>query len=205
MHEDTSQIYLPMSNGEMSESNAKTLLEIMFPKEEIKTQERFYYESTSRRKFFKVDYFIPGKGIVLEWDGPAHYTDIWRIKRDEIRDDFFENEGIKVIRLPYWLQMQKGVPDFIFSKTLTAEEELDIAGKIYGVSDIGKIQYSGLYKSRHTPANYIEKGRDRFKKELRYFPKIVLKSVQITLKAYISRVNDIECVLSTDLLEILEW
>jgi len=196
---DTARLFgLPICDGAMSEKNTFTLLKIIFPECEILAQHPFSYQTRPRKASWKVDYYIPEKKLVVEYDGPDHYTNIWKIKRDVTKDKYFSKDDFKIVRIPYWLQIQSSVSDYLFSCQLSKETENEIAKQIYKVSDVSEIMYSGLYQSQNTPANFIEKGRERFKNEFNSAPKIVQESVRTTLKAYIHRVGDVDCVLPDD-------
>jgi hypothetical protein len=187
----------------MSEKNTGVLLEILFPGQKIESQLRVPYQTKPRKVSWTFDFSVPERSLVIEYDGPDHYRDVWKIERDERKDGFCNERGLVLVRIPYWLQMQKGVPDYLFKMHLTSEQEKAIARRIYKVPDVSLVMYSGLYGSPHTPANFIEKGRKRFRAELTTLPSIVLVSFRATMKAYIDRVGDAECVVPADLMDLL--
>lgn len=53
------------------------------------------------------DYISREKRLVIEFDGTLHYTNPLNIIKDEENNKFYENEGYKVIRIPYFIQLTK--------------------------------------------------------------------------------------------------
>ena len=68
--------------GEMSEKNLLEISKIFFDKSNIQTQVRFKYDQTNNRKFYAVDCLVEKRKTIFEFDGPHHYCNIWKIKRD---------------------------------------------------------------------------------------------------------------------------
>ena len=42
--------------------------------------------------------------VVVEYDGDEHYRNTIKIKADEEKDTIAHDEGIRVVRIPYWVQ-----------------------------------------------------------------------------------------------------
>ena len=75
---------------EMSESNLLLLCQIFHPNSKWESQKRFYYDQENKRKFYAVDVYSEDKRIVWEYEGPNHYNDVWKVKRDNERKEYFE-------------------------------------------------------------------------------------------------------------------
>jgi hypothetical protein len=54
----------------------------------------------------KPDIYIPKHNLIIEYDGTYHYTNSETIERDERKDASAKATGIKVLRVPYFVQMQ---------------------------------------------------------------------------------------------------
>ena len=58
------------------------------------------------------DFFIPSKNICIEYDGVQHFKPIEyfggdknfksQLIKDKIKSDFCKNNGIKLVRIPYY-------------------------------------------------------------------------------------------------------
>lgn len=195
IREIAGEFSLPLPPGQMSEENTPKLIEIVFGCAPIK-QHPFNRAQHQRGA-------LPEQGVFVEYDGPDHYRDIFKLKRDEERNALFRSEGLRLIRIPFWLQIQKGVAEFLFKVPISEEQERSIAQRIYGVEEISKVLFSGLYDSRYTPANFLEKGRARFRSEFETVPEIVRSSFRQTIRAYIKRVSDEDLVVPKDLRDLL--
>ena len=137
------------------------------------------------------DYFIESLGLVFEFDGPNHYTDSFKIMRDERKYKGLEHikkNGeifrIRIIRIPYYLQLTKDVAKFIFrdlvshfskvlknlpSKGFYTDEKYQIAlSKTYKNIFTGKPAKSenevlscGLHSSERVPSEFTEKAIEK--------------------------------------------
>ncbi len=137
------------------------------------------------------DYFIESLGLVFEFDGPNHYTDSFKVMKDERKFKGLEhirkngkNFNIRIIRIPYYLQLTKDVAKFIFrdlishfskvlknlpSKGFYTDKKYEIAlSKTYRNIFTGKPAKSenevlscGLHSSLRVPSEYTEKGIEK--------------------------------------------
>ena len=108
--------------GEMNEANLLVASEIFWPTGDWLTQKRFYYDETNKIKFYKVDAYSNLKNTVWEYEGPNHYNDVWKIRRDEERKSYFLENGFTFIRWPYYLQLTEDVAKFIFKSDFTSDK-----------------------------------------------------------------------------------
>jgi len=137
------------------------------------------------------DYFIESLGLVFEFDGPNHYTDSFKVMKDERKYKGLEyikkngdNFTIRIIRIPYYLQLTKDVAKFIFrdlivhfnkvlknlpSKGFYTDEKYQIAlSKTYKNIFTGKPAKSenevlscGLHGSSKVPSEFTEKAIEK--------------------------------------------
>ena len=76
------------------------------------------YEAKSN---IEPDYFIENLGLIFEFDGPDHYNNSIKVMKDERKYQnlkFLKKNGksinVRIIRVPYYFQLTKGVAKFIF-------------------------------------------------------------------------------------------
>jgi hypothetical protein len=176
--------------GEMTESALLIISEIFWPTGDWETQKRFYYDETNKRKFYKVDAFSKAKNTVWEYEGPDHYGDVWKIKRDEERKLYFEKNGFTFLRWPYYLQLTEDVAKFIFKEDFTSAKYSDAIKVVYGASSQLGVLAPGLHTSKNTPANFVGRGVKRFFRELDLYPGSVRAQNAECLRRYIKAVGD---------------
>jgi len=58
---------------------------IFFNKSNVETQKNFYYDPSTKRKRYQVDCLVEKRKTIIEYDGPNHYNNIWKIYRDKQR------------------------------------------------------------------------------------------------------------------------
>ena len=93
--------------GEMTEKNLLITAKIFWPNGEWGSQKRFAYDPKNKRKYYMVDCYSDKMKIIWEYEGPDHYENVWKLKRDEERAEYFTNLGYKFLRWPYWLQLKR--------------------------------------------------------------------------------------------------
>jgi len=153
-----------------------------------KTLKKLGYEAKSN---IEPDYFIESLGLIFEFDGPDHYKDSFKIMRDERKYDglkYIKKDGknvdIRIIRIPYYVQLSKGAAKFIFkdlinyfskdiknlpSEGFYSDEKYQIAiSKAYQNIFTGKpatkeyeVLSCGLHSSARVPSEFTEKGVEK--------------------------------------------
>ena len=153
-----------------------------------KTLKKLGYEAKSN---IEPDYFIESLGLIFEFDGPDHYKDSFKIMRDERKYDGLKyikkngkNVDIRIIRIPYYVQLSKGAAKFIFkdlinyfskflknlpSEGFYSDEKYQIAiSKAYQNIFTGKpatkeyeVLSCGLHSSARVPSEFTEKGVEK--------------------------------------------
>jgi very-short-patch-repair endonuclease len=123
-----------------------------------------------------------GSQVLVEFDGDAHYRDSLKIKVDQTKDSLALKQGCKVVRVPYWVQLNRS----------TAQHYFGISAEI-----IQNFQH-GFITTKLFPASWCAVGIERFKCELQKLPEEVKEAVINSLR---DRIQDhgIEYVLPTSL------
>lgn len=111
---------------------------------------------TSRRR---PDYISRKKKVVIEFDGTLHYTNPVNIIKDEENNKFYESEGYKVIRIPYFIQLTKENVFTLFG--VKVKEEL-FPDNVCSLNPDNK----------NTPSFLCYEGVKRMAKEYLRFPKV---------------------------------
>lgn len=63
---------------------------------------------------YRPDILIPERKLVIEFDGPTHYTDNNVILNDELRDKTMQELGYTIIRIPNFIQFTKNEMQYLF-------------------------------------------------------------------------------------------
>jgi hypothetical protein len=119
----------------------------------------------SRRKFDMA--FREGSTIVLvEYDGDEHYRNSLKVKADKEKDALAANYEIRVVRVPYWTQLDRLMVKHWFG--------LD--------AEVDQTFPHGFITTKLFPASFCELGIQRFIQELAALPVKVRESVIASLK-----------------------
>lgn len=183
--------------GEMSEQNLVNVASILRPNNQWESQQRFYYDKSNKRRYYKVDCISYDGKIVIEYEGPNHYIDVWKALRDDARQQFFITAGYSFFRWPYYLQLTKSVAEYYFGP-IDGQLYSEAIQETYGVSSEDSILACGFHSTKNTPSNFTYLGVERFLSELRKLPKIVGEQVSESLRRYSRDVGDKNLVLGTD-------
>ena len=176
--------------GEMTEKNLLITAKIFWPNGEWGSQKRFAYDPKNKRKYYMVDCYSDKMKIIWEYEGPDHYENVWKLKRDEERAEYFKNLGYKFLRWPYWLQLTKDVAKHYFGNDFSEKKYLKAIKEVYKVDKPEFVLSPGLHESKNTPANYVANGVRRFMKELNELPISAKAQLAEGLRRYIDDVGD---------------
>ena len=176
--------------GEMTEANLLIVASIFWPEGEWDKQKRFYYDPVNRRKFYKVDCYSETMKMIWEYEGPDHYENVWKLKRDTERQSYFEAAGYRFLRWPYYLQLTRDVARHYFGDAYSDKKNLEAIATVYGVADQNSVLSPGLHTSKNTPANFVPRGVRRFFQELNSLPDSVAAQVAESLRRYIAELDD---------------
>jgi hypothetical protein len=106
---------------------------------------------------FRPDYHSEVHKLVVEFDGDQHYRSARVILADVERDAFFTENGFRVIRIPYFVQLSRVVIAHLFR---------DIA---YTTSDFLNFPHGFIASTVVMPADFCELGIARFEDDLKRF------------------------------------
>ena len=104
---------------------------------------------------FRPDYRCEEIKLIVEFDGLQHYTSPKNIKADEIKTKFYEENGYKVVRIPYFIQLSNKAVKTLF--------DVDVPEKLFND------KFPSL-KDGATPACLCYAGVERMAKEFSRFP-----------------------------------
>ena len=181
--------------GEMDERNLLKIADLFFKNGNWETQTRFRYDKENKRRFYKVDCYSLKYKTIWEYEGPDHYEDVWKLRRDNDRESYFLNNGYKFLRWPYYCQLTKDIAKHYFGDQYNEKTYLEAIRHVYGVEKEKFILAPGFHTTKNTPANYVPGGTRRFLEELNSFPKTLKCQVVHSLKLYITGVDDPSLVI----------
>ena len=119
----------------------------------------------SRRKFDMAFHEGPAT-ILVEYDGDEHYRNALKVKADKEKDTLAIKNGMRVVRIPYWTQLDKLMVKHWFG----VEAEVD------------QTFPHGFITTKLYPASFCELGIKRFVEELASLPVGVRSAVIASLK-----------------------
>ena len=120
--------------------------------------------------------------VVVEYDGDEHYRHSIKIKVDQEKDSAAAARGYKVVRFPYWVQLDTTTLMHYFGVTRDLPTDFP----------------HGFITTKHFPASFCELGIARFRTELASLPTIVSSAVVSSLRARAEEYG-LEYVLPTPL------
>jgi len=123
--------------------------------------------------------------LIVEFDGPQHYTNSTRILQDYERDKFYTNNGYKTVRIPMFVQLDSRTIDALFGLKLN----YNCNYKHGFISDASTLIL---------PADYCELGIERFQQDLVRFACIKDDIIE-SLKIKVQKLKDIRLVLPKSL------
>lgn len=127
--------------------------------------------------------------MLVEFDGPYHYTSATRIVQDEERDKLYTAHGYKTVRIPMYIQLS----------TYTVKELFGIDKEFKQVYPHGFISDA---KTLVLPADFCELGIMKFKSDLERFSEIQQDIIN-SLRVKIEKLGDIRKVLPPSLFNIV--
>lgn len=135
----------------------------------------------SRRRF-DMAFRSGGTTVLVEYDGDDHYRDSLKIRADCQKDELAASHGMRLVRVPYWVQLDAVTARHWFG--LEAEIEQSFP--------------HGFITTKLFPASYCELGVARFRRDLGALPTAVREAVVGSLSDRVAEYG-IEFVLPTEL------
>lgn len=102
-----------------------------------------------------------GRRVVVEYDGDEHYRNTMKIKADREKDAAAKAEGLVVVRIPYWVQLDRVTFRYYFGFDADIEQDFQ----------------HGFITTKIFPASFCELGIARFERELADLPGVVRHAV----------------------------
>ena len=138
---------------------------------------------------FRFDHYCEALRVAVEYDGPEHYSEVHHIERDARKDALCRDEQITLKRWPYYLQLTRDVAKWFWAEHYTDDKFQQAIRLVYETTDESQILAPGLHNSKNTPANYVERGRERFLAELEAAPASVRSQVVRSFQIYQQRLG----------------
>jgi len=120
----------------------------------------------SRRRW-DMAYIWNGDTVVVEFDGDEHYRNALKFKIDEEKDAAARLHGLRVVRIPYWVQLTSETLEYYFG--LSAKIDQDFP--------------HGFIETKIFPASFCELGAQRFHREYSELPSAIQTAVLSSLLA----------------------
>jgi hypothetical protein len=126
------------------------------------------------------------KLVLVDYDGDAHYCSSLRVKYDILKDREAHAAGHKVVRVPYWVQLDDRTLRYYFGLP----------------GHIDQAFAHGFITTRVFPASFCELGVERFRRELARLPRVVRAAVVSSI-ADRAREHGVKYVLPSKLKHLL--
>ena len=147
------------------------------------------------------DYICEELKMIIEFDGDSgkngHYTDPFTILKDNINSKILSEYGYSVIRIPFYLQLNKEAIKYLF--------DIEFNGELYeSINDHGFKHPMCIL-----PSQFCECGVDRFINEISHLPisikNVIIESLKYRMRYYndILNINYDELVISQKLKSLL--
>jgi very-short-patch-repair endonuclease len=124
-------------------------------------------------KRYKPDFFIEELNLIVEFDGPRHYTTPATCVRDVNRRLVFDKHGYKTAILPYYIQLDDMSIQFVFDSVID---------KISSRKKFNDYPHGFISPNVILPAEFCSLGLYRFNNEInrgrfRYFKNEIIRSL----------------------------
>jgi len=133
-----------------------------------------------------MSYQLDSTITVVEYDGDEHYRHSIKIKGDRVKDDVVRTQGYRLIRFPYWIQLDDLTLKHYFGLEAHVEQSFP----------------HGFITTKIFPASFCELGVERFRAELLTLPDSVRAAVNRSLRERIAE-HGLQYILPTSLVEIV--
>lgn len=142
-------------------------------------------------KRFRPDFVLEDQKLVIEFDGPQHFTNSSIAFKDISRDKFFKSCGYDVLRIPYYEQM-------------TPVNLRMVHNPIFG--NVRGLYQSGFVETEVLPASFCALGVKRFEADLKFHNEEMVFEIMDTLlfKKYLEQLHVKELVPNLKIAKILK-
>jgi hypothetical protein len=148
----------------------------------------FFYKERFEREIkfgrFKIDFYSKALGIAFEYDGIEHYSVIEKIHSDKRKELLLLENGIRLIRWPYYFMPTSDTCKYVFGDVYSDEKFTCMLNKMFKVDSEQEMLSPGFHNTPNIPANFTWFGIERFLDELSLCPQSVQHQVRRSLKLY---------------------
>jgi hypothetical protein len=123
------------------------------------------------RHRWDMSYQVDNKVTVVEFDGDEHYRNSLKIKSDRAKDDIARGHGYRVVRFPYWVQLDSVTMQYYFGLEAVIDQSFP----------------HGFITTKLFPASFCELGVERFRKELIALPGSVRDTIISSLRQRVAQ------------------
>lgn len=106
------------------ESNGERQIRLCLEKYNIKYETQKSFQNCRDVKPLPFDFYLPNYNVCIEYDGRQHYEPVEYfggqeafkkiVKHDNIKTDFCKNNGIQLLRIPYYKNVEEELNNFLF-------------------------------------------------------------------------------------------
>lgn len=138
------------------------------------------------RQRWDMAFNVDGRITVVEYDGDEHYRHSLKIKADQSKNEAARSFGWRVVRFPYWIQLDTATLAHFFSLDANVEQSFR----------------HGFITTKLFPASFCELGINRFRAELLSLPTEIRGAVLTSLRERVAE-HGIEYVLPESLTDLI--
>lgn len=128
-------------------------------------------DSESRKRF---DYILPDQKLIVEFDGDSHFTSAKAIVNDWDKEELAQSFGYKVVRIPYFIQLDDDMINHYFGEYITQP---------VAKFDFNYYQHGFIDARARTPGDFCELGQKRFMHIWSTLPQVVKMQLGINLRS----------------------
>jgi len=139
---------------------------------------------------FRPDILIEDLKIAIEFDGFLHYTQPTSVIKDKEKTAILKSAGYKVIRIPYYIQLDSNIINYLFPSLKTFRPS--------------KYKHGFIDKKVILPAAFCELGVERFEQEINTTFSIIKSDIIFSIKEKIIELENKLFVLPPSLLYLLD-
>lgn len=169
-------------DGYLTESKLSAALQPIVPNGWLGDQ--VHVEGSRYR--WDMSYQIDGVVTVVEYDGDEHYRHSLKMKADRAKDEIARKQGCRVVRFPYWIQLDNLTLKHYFGLEAQIEQSFP----------------HGFITTKLFPASFCELGVERFQAELLALPGSVRDAVISSLRQRVAE-HGLQYVLPKSLAAII--
>lgn len=150
-------------------------LSVIFPNTNDWVHNQMFGEHNGVKYKIRPDYRSDSLKLVVEFDGLPHYQDPAVIIKDDKNTEIYRQNGYKVVRIPYFIQLTNEAVEKLFG--------VKVNEPLFNVS----YPSLGGLEMKHNPSCLCPEGLKRMAREFKNFP----KQYEVNLQSLKAMNNDI--------------